>query len=100
MKHLDKFFNKWNLPWVKMLWNKYNDNNTLPPHATLEKKLILVKGYFPLIPLYMTITTIQINKGDTALLWKDQWCDNIMELVCPSLYSFTMNEDISVSTFK
>lgn len=36
-KHLDKFYNKHNLPWVKLIWRKYYLNADLPPHAHTEK---------------------------------------------------------------
>jgi hypothetical protein len=30
MKNLHKFFSKSNLPWVKLIWNKYYGNGSLP----------------------------------------------------------------------
>jgi hypothetical protein len=30
MKNLDKFFSKADLPWVKLIWNKYYSNGSLP----------------------------------------------------------------------
>jgi hypothetical protein len=30
LKHLDKFFNKRNIPWVNLIWNTYYSNGNLP----------------------------------------------------------------------
>jgi hypothetical protein len=33
MKNLDKFFNKADLPWVKLIWPQYYNNGKLPGQA-------------------------------------------------------------------
>lgn len=33
LKHLDKFYNHVDIPWVKLTWNKLYANNHIPPHA-------------------------------------------------------------------
>jgi len=33
LKHLDKFYNHANIPWVKLTWNKLYVNVQTPPHA-------------------------------------------------------------------
>jgi hypothetical protein len=33
MKHLHKFLNKADIPWVKMVWEFYYDNALPPPKA-------------------------------------------------------------------
>lgn len=37
LKHLNKFFNKKDLPWVHLIWNKYYIGLDKPPHAQIEK---------------------------------------------------------------
>jgi hypothetical protein len=33
MKNLDKFFSKADLPWIKLIWNKYYSNGSLPGNS-------------------------------------------------------------------
>lgn len=39
MKHLDKFFNKHELLWVKLIWTKYYLNADLPPQGPFDGKI-------------------------------------------------------------
>ena len=43
LKHLHKFFNKIDTPWVALIWEKHYTNNKLPSHIT--KRLLLVERY-------------------------------------------------------
>jgi hypothetical protein len=33
IKHLDRFYNHADIPWVKLTWSKLYANNNTPPHA-------------------------------------------------------------------
>lgn len=37
LKHLDKFYNKKDLPWINLIWDKYYSNSVLPPHAMWKR---------------------------------------------------------------
>jgi hypothetical protein len=69
MKNLDKFFNKANLPWVKLIWSQYYSNGKLPGHA--------MKGFFwwrsilRLLDNYKGIAKANFHSGDTILFWHD-----------------------------
>jgi hypothetical protein len=96
MKHLDKFFNKRDLPWVKLIWNAYYSNNSVPPHALQERGSFWWKDIFRLIPIFRGVSTIQINTGDLALFWKDPWTDDLPQNAFSTLFSFAINEGITV----
>lgn len=100
-KHLDKFYNKHNLPWVKLIWRKYYLNADLPPHAHTEKWSFWWKDIFRLIPLFRAITITKINSGDTTVFWKNDWngTGNSLAERFTTLFSFSRNEDISVFGF-
>lgn len=51
--------------------------------------------------MFRAITTITIQSGDTALLWKDNWnwTGNSLEQQFATLFSFVAKEDISVFGF-
>jgi len=42
LKHLDKFYNKVDVPWVQLVWFKYYSNKV--PHAAREVGSFLVEG--------------------------------------------------------
>jgi hypothetical protein len=41
MKNLHKFYSKDDLPWVKLLWNKYYTNGKLPGQ-TMKGSIVLI----------------------------------------------------------
>jgi hypothetical protein len=43
IKNLHKFFNRINIPSVKLIWEKYYSNGNLPNHA--KKGVLLVEGH-------------------------------------------------------
>ena len=43
LKYLHKFFNRADLPWVQLIWEKYYSNGPLP--NTRKKRLILVERH-------------------------------------------------------
>jgi hypothetical protein len=42
LKHLDKFYNKKNIPWVNLIWEAYYSNGQIP-HAFADIGLFLVE---------------------------------------------------------
>ena len=36
LKHLDKFYNRKEIPWVKLVWHAHYSNGDIP-HATMDK---------------------------------------------------------------
>lgn len=44
IKHLSKFFNKEDIPWVSLIWETYYDSEKLPGPS--KKRLFLVERYF------------------------------------------------------
>jgi len=93
MKNLDKFFNKKDIPWLHMVWEKLYSNNRLPAHTR--------KGSF--VERYSQTTTtvqgifaqIQINNGKTCFFWQDHWRTETVEESYPQLYSFANNKNIT-----
>jgi hypothetical protein len=98
LKLLHKFYTRRDIPWVKLVWSLYS--NTVPAHAQSKHGSFWWQDIFSLIDIYRGITSSQIGHGDTVLFWKDHW--NIDQLLCdrfPRLFSFALNEDISVADF-
>lgn len=94
MKNLDKFFNKRDIPWVTMAWEKHYKNGKLPGQTK--------KGSFwwrdvKLIPQFKDLAIIQLKNGETCMFWKDKWLDQPLELEFPKSYSFVKNKTITVN---
>jgi len=94
MKNLDKFFNKKEIPWVHMVWEKLYSNNRLPAHT--RKGSFWWRSIIKLLPLFKGFAQIQINNGKTCFLWHDQWQTRTLEESYPQLYSFAKNKSITL----
>jgi hypothetical protein len=66
MKHLHKFYNKEDIPWVHLVWQHYS------------------------------LCMVTVGFGDTALFWSDSWQGEVMHNRFPRLYSFALDTDVSV----
>jgi hypothetical protein len=65
MKNLDKFFSKVNLPWVKLIWDKYYSNGSLPGHSM--KGSFWWRSILTLINTFKGIAQVQMGTGDSIL---------------------------------
>ena len=97
LKFLDKFYNKVDTPWVTLLWNSYYTNKV--PHAIDPCGSFWWKNVFKLSPIFRGLTSCVIGSGNSALLWKDLWLDEVSQEKYPRAYSFCQNEDISLKLF-
>jgi hypothetical protein len=64
MKNVDRFFNKKDIPWVHMVWEKLCSNNRLPAHT--RKGSFWWRDIVKLLPLFKEFAQIQINNDKTC----------------------------------
>ena len=95
IKHLFKFYNKVDVPWVKLIWEAHYHNNDVP-HYNRSKGSFWCKMY----DLFREMTTCDIKSGCTNLLWDDIWNGDIRKIKYPELHSFTQKESISIKEAK
>ena len=88
VKHLYKSYNQADIPWVILLWNAYYQNNEVP-HAWNNKGSFWWKDCIKLFGLFKSMTTCEVNSGNSALLWEDNWNGPILKLKIPELHYFT-----------
>jgi hypothetical protein len=98
LKHLDKFYNKKEIPWVKLVWFAHYSDGEIP-HATTDKGSFWWRDILKLCDLFRGIANCRIGDGSTVLFWSDLWNDNVMQVKFPRLYSFARHKKISVSQF-
>jgi hypothetical protein len=95
---LDKFYNKKEIPWVKLIWNAHYPSGQVP-HATTDKGCFWWRDILKLCDQFRGVAKCQIGDGSTVLFWSDLWNDNILQAKYPRLFSFAKNKIISVAQF-
>jgi hypothetical protein len=96
LKQLDKFYNKTDIPWVNLIWNKYYEGKV--PHECRELGSFWWRDIMRLNIIYRRIAKCTLGDGSTISFWDDLWTDNILSVEYPRLYSFAINNSISVHT--
>jgi hypothetical protein len=94
MKHLSKFYNKADIPWVRLVWNKYYTNRV--PHATRDMGSFWWKDVLRLNILFRQVTSCELGDGSSVCFWDDLWLDGILAHKYPRLASFAKTDGISV----
>jgi len=87
MKHLHKFFNHENLPWVKLIWDNYCSNAILLG-ITKKKTFFWWRGIIKLLDTYKGLAAPEPNNRRTDSFWNDVWNGLVPTLHFQELYSF------------
>jgi hypothetical protein len=98
LKHLDKFYNKKDIPWFNLIWNTYYNNGEVP-HASKKRVSFWWRDILKLAGKFRGIAACKVGSGTTVLLWSDVWNEQHLQYKYPRLYSFAKNKDISVAQF-
>lgn len=98
LKHLHKFFNKIDMPWVRMVWNTYYTNGKLP-QASKAKGSFWWRDVLKLCEIFQGVATCTLGDGTTVLFWSDIWNGVLLQNQYPRLYTFAKNKLISVAAF-
>jgi hypothetical protein len=61
LKHLNKFFNKEDIPWVSLIWESYYDSDNLPTQAM--KGSFWWRDILKLLDKFEGIAKVNINNG-------------------------------------
>lgn len=99
LKHLHKFYNHADIPWVKLTWNKLYANNFIPPHAKTPSGSFWWKDLLKLTKDYRNISRCNPGKGNSIMLWSDAWHDRPLKDVFPQLFSFARKPKYSITFF-
>jgi hypothetical protein len=85
LKHMDKFYNKRDIPWVTLIWNKYYLEGEVP-HATKDKGSFWWKDLLKLCDIYRGISKCTVGDLMTVLFWSDIWNDLLLQDKFPRLF--------------
>ena len=61
LKHLNKFFNREDIPWVSVIWESYYDSDNLPTQA--RKGSFWWIDILKLLDKFMGMAKVSINNG-------------------------------------
>src|SRR3954465_3913396 len=75
MRHLKKFYNKEEVPWVALICNSYYHQRV--PHATELCGSFWWRDVAKHMDSFVVVSKIQIGPGDSVLLWHDFWMDHM-----------------------
>lgn len=97
LKNLDKFFNTKDIPWVSLEWEKHYSNGKLPNH--IKKGSFWWRDILKLLDCYKSFSIVQVQNGQSCLLWLDKWNQQPLSAEFIELFSFARNRSITVSKF-
>lgn len=83
-KHLDKFYNRKDIPWVNLIWNSYYPNGELP-QVMKDKGSFWWKDLLKLCDIFWGIAQCTVGNGTTVMFWSDVWNDNLLPHRFPRL---------------
>jgi hypothetical protein len=86
LKHLDKFYNKKDIPWVNLIWNTYYNNGEVP-HAS-KKRVSWWRDILKLAGKFRGIATCKVRSGTIVLFWSDVWNEQHLQYKYPRLIVF------------
>ena len=98
LKHLHRFLNRVDLPWVSLIWDTYYHSSV--PQGTDICGSFWWKDICKLLDHYRNTTWVQINSGHSTLFWSDKWKigDSVAPLQSrfPRLFSYVKDPWITV----
>ena len=101
LKHLFKFFNKVDVPWVTLIWDTYYAAS--PPQVTQSCGSFWWRDVMSLYTNFCKLAVPQVHAGNTVVFWLDRWqLGNNVVLLCeqfPRLHSFVIDDTITVREF-
>jgi hypothetical protein len=78
------FFNKVDLPWVHLIWEKYYQNGKVP--GAQMRGSFWWCSILRLLPTYKGIAQANSRTEDTILFWTDMWNGRVLQLTYPKLF--------------
>ena len=94
LKNLHKFFNRLDILWVHLIWEKHYQNDKLP--STIKKGSFWWKDNLKLLDKFKGLASVNLSYGRTCLLWWDLWDNQVCAQVFPELFSFSKIKNVTI----
>jgi hypothetical protein len=95
LKYFHNFFNKADVPWVHLVWEKCYSNRKLSNHTM--KASFWWRDILRLLPKFKDLAYVSIILKDTCSPWHDFWGGLVHSQTLPHLFSFAKLKNISVA---
>jgi hypothetical protein len=100
LKYLHKFFNKSNIPWVRLIWDRHYSVGKLPRISNNVKSSFWWKDILKILVDFKSLTMVNVSDGASSLFWLDLWDGHFLQQAFPELASYSKNVNISVKDMK
>jgi hypothetical protein len=96
LKHLHKFYNKVDIPWVQLIWGHYYSQGKLRYQGTRIRGSFWWRDILKLQDDYKGMAMVSVKDGPTSFLWHDLWEGSVCSQTYPELFSYAKNQQISL----
>jgi hypothetical protein len=100
LKHLHKFYNRVNTPWVQLVWDRYYPDGKLPKLTSRFKGSYWWRDILKLLDSYKGIAMANVSDGVSCFFWRDLWTNNVLQQTYPELFSYCKDPFASVQKVK
>lgn len=83
LKYLHKFFNRMDIPWVQLVWEKHYRNGRLPNH--IKRGSFRWRDVLKLLDKFKGMAAVQLEDGKTCYVWTDLWEGKVPSQAYPEL---------------
>jgi hypothetical protein len=97
LKHLHKFYNNEDIPWVHLVRDAYYHQDV--PHAVVLASSFWWRSIINLSDEYRNLTRCEVGNGSSILFWSDLWKDDMLGSTFPRLFSYAKDKLQSVKEF-
>jgi hypothetical protein len=87
LKHLMKFFNREDIPWVALVWESYYEAGSLPSSSS-KKGSFWWRDILKLTDKFKGLAAVNINNARSCYLWTDLWNSKVPMQAYLELFSF------------
>jgi len=94
MKNLDKFYNRQDIPWVNIVWEKHYPHDKLP--GTIKKGSFWWRAVLKGLLKFKEMARVQVNIGLTCQFWLDKWGTETLQNKFPQAFSFAKDKQMNV----
>ena len=95
LKNLHKFFNRMDIPWVQLVWERYYNDGSLPS-STRRQGSFWWKDLLQLVDSFKGLAMANVEDGKSCLFWEDLWLSRVPKVYFPQLFSFAKLTGISI----
>jgi len=90
LKNLHKFYNRLDIPWVNLIWERHYSSGALP-NSSNRVGSFWWKDFLKLLDSFKGLAMVNVADGKSCLFWNDLWLNKVPRLHYPQLFSFAKN---------